>query len=105
VHAGATLNVSIDVQNTSARAGDEVVELYTHQRAGSASRPVRELKGFVRVSLKPHETRTVTLALNTKDLGFWSPQAHHWSMEPGTFDLWVGTDETATDHTTFELLP
>jgi beta-glucosidase len=105
VHAGSTLQVSVDVQNTSSRAGDEVVELYTHQRAGSASRPVRELKGFVRVSLKPHETRTVTLALDTKDLGFWSPQTHHWSMEPGTFDLWVGSDETATNHTTFELLP
>jgi beta-glucosidase len=105
VHAGATLNVSIDVQNTSARAGDEVVELYTHQRSGSASRPVRELKGFLRVSLQPHQTRTVTLALNTKDLGFWSPQTHHFFMEPGTFDLWVGTDETATGHTTFELLP
>jgi beta-glucosidase len=105
VHAGSTLQVSVDVQNTSARGGDEVVELYTHQRAGSASRPVRELKGFDRVSLKPHETRTVTLALDTKDLGFWSPQTHHWSMEPGTFDLWVGSDETATNHTTFELLP
>jgi beta-glucosidase len=104
VHAGSTVQVSIDVQNTSNRAGDEVVELYTHQRAGSASRPVRELKGFVRVSLKPNETRTITLPLNTKDLGFWSPQTHHWSMEPGTFDLWVGIDETATTHTTFDLL-
>jgi len=105
VHTGSTLQVSIDVQNTSNRAGDEVVQLYTHQRSGSASRPVRELKGFVRVSLKPNETRTVTLPLNTKDLGFWSPQTHRWSMEPGTFDLWVGTDETATAHGTFELLP
>ncbi len=105
VHASSALNVSIDVQNTSDRAGDEVVELYTHQRAGSASRPVRELKGFVRVSLQPHETRTVTVPLNTKDLGFWSPQTHHWSMEPGTFDFWAGTDETATAHTTFDLLP
>jgi beta-glucosidase len=105
VHAGSTVQVSIDVQNTSNRAGDEVVQLYTHQRAGSASRPVRELKGFLRVSLAPHETRTVTLPLNTKDLGFWSPQTHHWSMEPGTFDLWAGTDETATNHTTFNLLP
>jgi beta-glucosidase len=105
VRAGSTVNVSIDVQNTSSRPGDEVVELYTHQRSGSASRPVRELKGFQRVSLKPNETRTVTLALNTKDLGFWSPATHHWSMEPGTFDLWVGTDETAKAHTTFDLLP
>ncbi len=106
-HSPRRLNpqVSIDVQNTSNRAGDEVVQLYTHQRAGSASRPVRELKGFLRVSLKPNETRTVTIPLNTKDLGFWSPQTHHWSMEPGTFDLWAGTDETATAHATFELLP
>jgi beta-glucosidase len=104
VHAGSTLPVSIDVQNTSSRDGDEVVELYTHQRAGSASRPVRELKGFVRISLKAHEKRTVTLALDTKDLGFWSPQTHHWGMEPGKFDLWVGPDENATAHATFELL-
>jgi len=105
VHAGSTVAVSLDVKNTSSRPGDEVVQLYTHQRAGSASRPVRELKGFVRLSLKPNETRTVTLTLNTKDLGFWSPSTHHWSMEPGTFDLWAGTDETATAHTTFDLLP
>ena len=105
VHAGSTLDVSIEVHNTSDRAGDEVIELYTHQRAGSASRPVRELKGFLRVSLKAHESRTITLPLDTKDLGFWSPQTRHWSMEPGTFDLWVGDDETASSHATFELLP
>lgn len=105
VHAGSTLKVSVDVENTSSRDGDEVVELYTHQRAGSASRPVRELKGFVRVSLKAHEKRSVSLTLNTKDLGFWSPQTHRWGMEPGMFDLWVGSDERAGDHASFELLP
>jgi beta-glucosidase len=104
VRAGSTLGVSVDVENTSARNGDEVVELYTHQRAGSASRPVRELKGFLRVSLKSGEKRTVTLTLKSQDLGFWSPQTHYWGMEPGTFDLWVGSDETATDHATFDLL-
>ncbi len=105
VHAGSTLKVSVDVENTSSRDGDEVVELYTHQRAGSASRPVRELKGFVRVSLKAHEKRSVSLTLNTTDLGFWSPQTHRWGMEPGMFDLWVGSDERAGDHASFELLP
>jgi beta-glucosidase len=103
VASGSKLNVSVDVQNTSSRDGDETVELYTHQRAGSASRPVRELKGFVRVALKAHEKRTVTLALDTKDLGFWSPQTHHWSIEPGTFDVWVGSDELASAHATFEV--
>lgn len=105
VHAGSKLQVSVDVQNTSDRDGDDVIELYTHQRYGSASRPIRELKGFQRVSLKAHEKRTVTLTLNTVDLGFWSPQTHHWSMEPSTFDLWVGDVETATNHITFDMLP
>ena len=103
--AGAPLTVSVDVQNTGARDGDEVVQLYTHQRAGSASRPVRELKGFRRVSLKAGEKQTVTLILDTKDLGFWSPQTHHWSIEPGTFDLWLGDDSNAENHQTFTVLP
>ena len=105
VRAGSKLGVSVDLLNTSARNGDEVAELYTHQRAGSASRPVRELKGFLRVALKGHEKRRVTLMLDTKELGFWSSQTHRWGMEAGTFDVWVGSDETASDHTTFELMP
>lgn len=105
VHAGSTLKVSVEVENRSSREGDEVVELYTHQRAGSASRPVRELKGFERVRLKAHEKRTVTLTLETKELGFWSPETHRWAIEPGMFDLWVGSDETAGNHGEFEMLP
>jgi beta-glucosidase len=105
VRAGSTLEVSVEIANTSKSEGDEVVQLYTHQRAGSASRPVRELKGFRRISLKAGEKRTVTLTLDTRDLGFWSPQTHRWSMEPGTFDLWVGDDATAANHATFVLQP
>ena len=105
VHAGAKLEVSVDVQNTSSRDGDEVVQLYTHQRAGSASRPVRELKGFRRVSLKAGGKQTITLSLDTNDLGFWSPQTHRWSIEPGQFDLWIGHDATASDHASFAVLP
>jgi beta-glucosidase len=105
VKSGSSLAVTVEVQNTGATAGDEVVQLYTHQRSGSASRPVRELKGFQRVSLKPSEKKTVTLTLDTYELGFWSPQTHHWSIEPGSFDLWIGTDSTATDHADFTVLP
>ena len=105
VKAGSTLAVSIELQNTGAVVGDQVVQLYTHQRSGSASRPARELKAFRRVSLKPGERQTITLALDTNDLGFWSPQTHRWSIEPGPFDLWVGADSSATQHTTFTVLP
>jgi beta-glucosidase len=105
VKSGESMTVSIDVQNTGKVAGDQVVQLYTHQRSGSASRPVRELKGFRRITLKPGERQTVELTLDTKELGFWSPQTHTWSIEPGMFDLWLGTDSNATEHTTFEVLP
>jgi beta-glucosidase len=105
VKSGASMEVSVEVQNTGTLAGDEVVQLYTHQRSGSVSRPVRELKGFQRVSLKPGERRTVTLTLDTHELGFWSTQTRRWSIEPGAFDLWIGTDSNATDHAAFTVLP
>jgi len=105
VKSGASLNVSINVQNTSNVAGDQVVQLYTHQRSASASRPVRELKVFRRVTVKPGEKQTITFTLDTHELGFWSPQTHQWSIEPGVFDLWVGADSNATEHTTFTVMP
>lgn len=105
VKAAGKLEVSVDVQNTGTRAGAEVVQLYTHQRAGSASRPVRELKGFTKVGLQAGEKRTITLTLDTSDLGFWSPQTHRWSVEPGVFDLWVGSDATAKEHVTVAVTP
>ena len=58
---GAAVTVSVDVTNSGPVAGDEVVQLYVHQKSGSDSRPVRELKGFKRVGLKPGETQTITL--------------------------------------------
>jgi beta-glucosidase len=105
VKAGSTLPVSVELQNTGSVAGDQVVQLYTHQRSGSASRPERELKGFRRVSLKPGESQTVTLTLDTHDLGFWSSQTRQWSIEPGVFDLWVGGDSSASHHAMFTVLP
>ncbi len=96
-----SLHASVELENTSAVAGDEVLQLYTHQRAGSASRPSRELKGFVRVHLAPGEKRVVTIELHAADLAFWSPQTHASSVEPGQFDLWVGTDSTAKQHAIF----
>jgi beta-glucosidase len=105
MHTAGSVAVLIDVENPGAIAGDEVVQLYTHQRSGSASRPRRELKGFTRLHLGAGEKRTVSLSLQAKDLGFWSPQTHQWSVEPGVFDLWVGDDSTATEHETFSVAP
>lgn len=101
---GETLSVSVDVENTGERSGEEVVQLYIHQRAGSASRPVRELKGFRRIALAPGEKKTVQLALSPDELSFWTPMENKWVQERETFDVWVGGDSTATLRTTFKIV-
>lgn len=98
VKVGRTVTVTADVTNTGARAGDEVVQLYLHQRAGSDSRPLRELKGFERVTLQPGQTRQVTFRLGPAELGYWSTHAGKWVQEAETFDLWVGSDSLAAEH-------
>jgi len=90
--------VMVDVTNTGSVVGDTVAQVYIHQRAGSASRPVRELKGFRRIALKPGETQTLKFPLGKKELSFWSPQTKVWAVEPGAFDVWAGDDSTATLH-------
>lgn len=101
---GESLEVSVDVENTGKRAGDEVVQLYIHQRSGSTSRPVRELKGFERVTLAAGEKRTVRFALGKSELTYWSSATKGWVQEPAMFDVWVGGDSTATLTTTFRVV-
>ena len=100
---GDTLTVSVNVTNTGGRQGDEVVQLYIHQRHGSASRPVRELKGFRRVALQSGETRTLQFALGPAELRYWNAAKRDWVIDAATFDLWVGGDSTAELSTTFEV--
>jgi beta-glucosidase len=103
IAAGDTLNVSIDVTNRGTRLGDEVVQLYIHQRHGSAARPVRELKGFQRVALQPGESRTVRFALGPGELRHWNAATRDWLIDAATFDVWIGGDSTAELSTTFEV--
>ncbi len=100
---GEALEVSVDVKNEGKRSGDEVVQLYIHQQAGSASRPVRELKGFERVSLAPGETKTVRFRLGPEELRYWNASARKWLQETENFDIWVGGDSSASLHTTFRV--
>jgi beta-glucosidase len=101
--AGDVIDVSVDVANTGHRAGDAVAQLYIHQRAGSASRPVRQLKGFERVALQPGAKRTLHFALGKDELQFWSPTGKKWVVEPEQFDVWVGENSNATLHGEFRL--
>jgi beta-glucosidase len=97
------IDASIDVKNTSSTAGEEVVQLYTHQRFGSASRPARELKGFTRIHLLPGETKTITLHLAPKDVSFWSPATRQRATEASTYDVWVGGSSMAVENAQFDV--
>ena len=105
VSLGGKLGISVDVENTGSSAGDEVVQLYIHQWAGSASRPVRQLKGFQRITLAPGEKKTVRFSLGKEERSYWSSAERKWVEEPETFDVWVGEDSTAALHTTFKVNP
>jgi Fibronectin type III-like domain/Complex I intermediate-associated protein 30 (CIA30) len=89
--------VSVDVTNTGAREGDEVPQLYIHQRIASVTQPVMQLKGFERVTLKPGEKRTVEFAITPEMLSILNVDMHR-VVEPGDFDLMVGpsSDKTST---------
>jgi beta-glucosidase len=104
MQVGDTQTVTADVTNTGKVAGDEVVQLYIHQKYGSDSRPVRELKGFERFTLQPGETKTVTFQLGPDELGYWSTSASKWVQDAAGFDLWVGSDSQATLHASFEVV-
>jgi beta-glucosidase len=101
---GDSLTVAADVTNTGSVAGDEVVQLYIHQRAGSDSRPMRELKGFERLTLKPGETKAVTFQLGPAELTYWSTNAGKWVQDAEAFDVWVGSDSMALLHAEFTVI-
>jgi beta-glucosidase len=102
---GESLTVAVDLKNTGRIAADEVAQLYVHQRSGSAARPVRELKGFQRVTLKPGEKRTLTFRIGPDELRYWSSATRSWVNEASTFDVAVGGSSTAPFGTTFTVTP
>ncbi len=84
-----TLMVTADVTNTGHRAGDEIIQLYVRDLVGSVTRPVKELKGFQRVSLAAGETKIVRFEVPVQDLGFHGVDMNY-EIEPGEFKVWVG---------------
>lgn len=83
------LEVSVEVENVGRLAGDEVVQLYIRDVAASVARPIRELKGFERVTLRPGERRTVRFTLTPEHLGFYNREMR-FEVEPGEFKVYVG---------------
>ena len=95
--------VSVRVTNAGDREADEVVQLYLHQRHGTASRPVRELKGFQRVTLAAGESRTLDFPVGPAQRRYWNAAVRDWVVDQSTFDVWAGGDSTASLTTTFEV--
>lgn len=84
------VTVSFEVKNTGNREGAEVAELYVGDTHASVPRPVKELKGFAKVNLKPGENKRVTLTLNRRAFSFYDVKKGDWSAEPGEFTVLVG---------------
>ncbi len=95
--------MSVEVANTADREADEVVQLYIHQRYGTASRPVRELKGFQRITLAAGESRAVQFPIGPDERRYWNAAVRDWVTDASTFDVWVGGDSTAELSATFEV--
>src|SRR5512139_2158985 len=94
---GGSIDVTVDVTNTGTRAGDEVVQLYVRYPDSKVERPLKQLRGFQRVSLAPGETRAVTLRLAASDLAYWDAGRHAWTVEAGRVELLVGPSSADAD--------
>ena len=98
-----TSTVSVEVTNIADRDAEEVVQLYLHQRHGTASRPVRELKGFHRITLGAGESRTLSFPVGPDERRYWNAATRDWITDASTFDVWVGGDSTASLTTTIDV--
>ena len=102
ISASGELRLSAEIQNTGAREGTEVVQFYIHDRVAPTSRPVRELKGFDRLTLAPGASKTVEFTVKANDLGSYDPSMH-WVVPGGTYDVWVAPDSASGIAGTFDV--
>jgi beta-glucosidase len=102
IAASGQTTVSVTVTNTGKVAGDEIVQMYIRDQASSVTRPVKELRGFERVTLQPGETKTVTFAITPDKLWFWNRDMKR-VVEPGQFDILVGPNSAALKTTVLEV--
>jgi len=104
IKADQPVSVQVDVTNTGKVAGDEVVQLYLHHLVSSVTRPVKELKGFRRVTLAPGERTTVQFTLDWAALSFWDEHMKQ-TVEPGTVEVMAGPNSVDLKRTTLDVAP
>lgn len=88
---GIRFEFSVDIKNTGDRDGDEVVQLYVRKLQSAVSRPIKQLKGFKRITLKAGETRNVQFTLPASDLTYWDEKTKKYAVESGTYELMMGS--------------
>jgi beta-glucosidase len=88
---GSPFAVQVEVRNSGSRAGDEVAQLYVRDLEASVKRPARQLVAFERVSLDPGQMKTVSFSVPAERLAFWDEQKHAWTLQPGAFEVMVGS--------------
>ena len=103
INGNQPVKIQVDVKNIGDRAGDEVVQLYICDVVASLSRPVKQLKGFEKITLAAGETKTVEFKISPKKLGFYN-QKLKYVVEPGLFKVWVGTNSAEGLEGSFELM-
>ena len=91
IDADGMVKVTVTLTNTGEREGAEVVQLYVGERSPRVMRPVKELKGVNKVLLAPGESRSVVFEIGYRDLAYWDVQSHGWRVDPGKFDILIGT--------------
>jgi beta-glucosidase len=101
-HPDTELNVSADITNTGARAGEEIAQLYVRLEGTSTAQPIRALKGFQRVKLAPGETQRVTFHLGAEDFAIWDDQ-NKYVVEPARVKLWISADSAQGSEVTLEI--
>lgn len=85
-----TVKVTVDVKNSGSRAGKEVVQLYVEKKDGSVVRPIRELRAFDKIELKPGETKTVEFVLGSRAFAYWEMEISDWFVESGAYEIQIG---------------
>ena len=103
IQSGGTAKVSVDVSNTGPRDGDEIAQMYIHQKIASVTRPVMELKGFHRITLKPGEKKTVEFTITPETLSMLNAEMEK-VIEPGTFEIMIGPSSAETSKATLAVI-
>jgi beta-glucosidase len=94
ISANESISATVDVKNTSKRTGEEVVQLYTREVNPSVVRPIKELRGFQRVTLQPGEKKTLNFAVPAEKLAFYDETKNAFVVEPGKYEIQIGASSS-----------